>query len=74
MNLIRLLFFYNSRKSGFGLWLFIVANAFLIMKLISADQWFLVITLCSGLLGAGTIADKYLENKKAEKPAQDATK
>lgn len=64
MNLLKLLFFMESRKVGFGLWLFMVANAFLMKHFIDSDRWFLCVTLSTGLLGGGTIADKYLENQK----------
>lgn len=64
MNLLHLLFFRGSRKVSFGLYLFFTANAFLVYKLISSDQWFTCIALVSALIGGGTVADKFLENKK----------
>lgn len=66
MNIIKILGFMESRKVGFGLWLFIVANAFLMYRFIDSDRWFLCITLSTGLLGGGTLADKYLENQKTK--------
>lgn len=68
MNLLNLLVFRASRKVGFGLWLFICACFFLVGKLISAEQWFLAVTLSSTLIGGGTVADKFLANKGDEKP------
>lgn len=65
MNLLTLLLFKNSRKVAFGLWLFMVCNAWLVMKLISADQWMLTIALCSGLIGGGTVADTWLSKKQS---------
>lgn len=64
MNLLKLLFFQGSRKVGFGLWLFIIANIYLWIKLISADQWMNVVLLVTALTGGGTVADKWLDSKK----------
>lgn len=64
MNILTLLLFKNSRKVGFGVWLFIVCNVWLVMKLINADQWMLTIALCSGLIGGGTVADTWLSKKR----------
>jgi hypothetical protein len=63
MNLLQLLLFTGSRKVSFGLYLFCVSNAFLIYKLISSDQWFTCIALCTALIGGGTVADRFLETK-----------
>jgi hypothetical protein len=65
MNLLNLLMFKNSsRKVSFAVWLFIVASAYLWIKLISADQWMNCVLLVTALTGGGTIADKWLEAKK----------
>jgi hypothetical protein len=64
MNLINLLLFKGSRKVSFAIWLFITANAYLWIKLISADQWMNCVLLVTALCGGGTIADRWLENKK----------
>ncbi len=64
MNLYKLLVFKDSRKVGFGLWLFIVSNVYLIRHLITSQDWFTAIALCSALIGGGTLGDKILENQK----------
>jgi hypothetical protein len=64
MNLLQLLWFRGSRKVGFGLWLFLVGNIYLVMKLINSEQWFTVVCLSSALVGGGTAFDRWLENKK----------
>jgi hypothetical protein len=66
MNLLHLLFFKGSRKVAFGIWLFLTANAYLFLKLISSEQWFTCICLTSALIGGGTVADKFLEAKKVQ--------
>lgn len=66
MNLLHLLLWRGSRKVSLAVWLFIVANIYLWIKLISADQWMNVVMLVTALCGGGTIADKWLENKKNE--------
>lgn len=70
MNLLHLLLFKGSRKVSFGLYLFAVANAYLIKHLISSDQWFTCVCLTSALIGGGTIADKYMDAKKPDVPKQ----
>lgn len=72
MNLLHLLLFKgSSRKVSFALWLFIVASAYLWIKLISADQWMNCVLLVTALTGGGTIADKWLEqNKKPGNPGK----
>lgn len=70
MHLFQLLIFKGSRKVSFAVWLFIVANAYLVMKLISSSEWFTCIALCSGLIGAGTVADRFLEGTKGKAPAE----
>jgi hypothetical protein len=64
MNLLKLLSFYGSRKVSFAVWLFIVASAYLWIKLITADQWMNCVLLTTCLCGGGTIADRWLEAKK----------
>lgn len=63
MNLLKILFGYGSRKVTFGWHLFIVANLFLVYKLISSDQWFTAIGLVSVLIGGGTLGDAYFKSK-----------
>ncbi len=64
MNLYKLLVFKDSRKVGFGLWLFIAANVYLVRHLITSQDWFTAIALCSALIGGGTLGDKMLENQR----------
>ena len=66
MNILSILLFKDSRKVGFGLWLFIVSNVWLFMKLINSDEWMFVIALTSGLVGGGTVADAWLKNKQSK--------
>lgn len=68
MNLVHLLFFKGSRKVGLGLWLFIVANVYLVRHYITSDNWFTCICLTSALVGGGTIADAYLKKGDTPKP------
>lgn len=67
MNLLNILLFKDSRKVAFGLWLFIVCNVWLFRKLITSDEWMFVIALCSGLVGGGTIADRFIAMKQGSK-------
>jgi len=70
-KLVMLLAFENSRKVGFGLWLFIAAGIFLVKGLIDADKWILCIGLVTALIGGGTIADAWMGKKvgKNDPPA-----
>lgn len=65
MNLLQLLLWKGSRKVSFAIYLFLVANAFLVYKLVSSDQWFTCIALCTALVGGGTLGDKLIEARKA---------
>jgi hypothetical protein len=73
MNLLNILLFKDSRKVAFGLWLFIVCNVWLFLKLINSDEWMFVVALCSGLVGGGTVMDAYLRTKTSKAP-NDAPK
>jgi hypothetical protein len=64
MNLLHLLLWRGSRKVSFGIYLFVVANVYLYIKLISSEQWFTCVCLTTALIGGGTVADKFLEAKK----------
>lgn len=74
MKLLDILLFKDSRKVGFGLYLFIVSNLWLFKKLIDADQWMWTIALASGLVGGGTVLDTYLGKKKLEDVTKDTSK
>jgi inosine-uridine nucleoside N-ribohydrolase len=67
MKFLKMLAFLDGRKVGFGLWLFIVACAFLMKKLIASSDWITCVILASGLVGGGTVADKWLSSKSEEK-------
>lgn len=64
MKLFKFILFMESRKVGFGLWIFLTSTYFLTQSLITADNWLLCVFLSTSLLGGGTIADKYLEVQK----------
>lgn len=66
MNLLHLLSFKGSRKVAFGIWLFIVANAYLWFKVIQSSDWMTCIALCTALIGGGTLGDKFLASKSSE--------
>ncbi len=47
----------QSRKVAFGIWLFIVANAFKARTDMPWDVWMKCVMLCTALIGLGTILD-----------------
>lgn len=53
---------------GFGLHVFIVSGVFLTVGKITAGDWLTCVFLSSGLIGGGTISDKWLEIKNKETP------
>jgi len=67
MKFLKLLSFQESRKVAFGLWVFIVANLFMIQKLIVSGDWVTCMILAASLVGGGTVADKWLSSKAEEK-------
>ena len=67
MQILKLLLFSNSRKVGFGLWLFITATVLLCNKFVGANEWMICAALSATLVGGGTVLDGYLNIKKAEK-------
>ncbi len=62
-KIINILFFNESRKVCFGIWLFITSTLLLGKSLITADQWILCSTAASILIGGGTVADTWLSKK-----------
>lgn len=68
-KLLMILFFEESRKVCFGLWLFIVATTLLFFKLIDSNAWMLCAGLSTGLVGGGTLGDKFLDMKKGASAA-----
>jgi hypothetical protein len=63
VNLLKLFFFEGSRKVAFGLWLFAIANVFLIRQFIKSDEWMTCVIFSSVLVGGGTVADSWLRLK-----------
>lgn len=61
----------DSRKVGFGWWLFIVATVLLREKHIDANDWTFCMIAASTLIGGGTLGDSYINAKiKGAAPAQ----
>jgi hypothetical protein len=75
IKILKILMFDESRKVGFGLWLFIVAS-YLLLKgsLITSEQWMTCMVMCSVLIGGGTVADSFLKIKKDGGPSADQPK
>ncbi len=67
-RLLNLLFLGDSRKVGFGLQIFIVSGVFLAVGKITAGDWLTCVFLSSGLIGGGTLGDRWLEIKNKETP------
>ena len=72
-SLLHHIFNANSRKVGFGWWVFIVATygAFFARlsdskPVIDASNWLLCVGIASGLIGGGTVADSWIAKKKNE--------
>lgn len=55
---IHILALGESRKAGFGVWLFIVANVFLKTGKIDAGVWLKCVFVSGALIGFGSILDK----------------
>lgn len=66
------IFYPDSRKVGFGWWLFIFSTygAFFgkvaDKPMLDASTWLICVALSSGLIGGGTIADAKLELEQAK--------
>lgn len=58
-----ILFLQDSRKVGFGLWGFIIASALIWRGKLDGAQWIEAYVLSSALVGGGTVADKWLDQK-----------
>lgn len=74
------IFYPDSRKTGFGWWLFIVASlgTFFLHKAngdpkLDASTWLLCVSIAGALIGGGTLADGKLE-LEAAKVALEAAK
>lgn len=62
-KLIRIVFFEDSRKVGFGVILFGISTWLLMQKLIDANNWMICMALSATLIGGGTVADNWLKVK-----------
>ncbi|HYF34344.1 MAG TPA: hypothetical protein VD994_03550 [Prosthecobacter sp.] len=63
-NILLILLFENSRKVGFGLWLFIVATILLLKgRLIDGDSWMLCAMASGAMITGGTMFDNYMKTK-----------
>lgn len=72
-KLFMILFFEESRKVSFGVWLFAVATALLCHnKLIDSTDWMMCAGLASGLVGGGTLADSWMKKKPDAPPSPAA--
>jgi hypothetical protein len=60
-KIVEILAFNESRKVGFGMWLFIVACVFLVKGFIDSDKWMICAGCASALVGGGTVADAWLK-------------
>ena len=65
-SLLHHIFNADSRKVGFGWWVFITATTLLAKAhLITADQWMECVMLSTALIGGGTLLDSYIGKKYA---------
>ncbi len=65
IGLLKILLFNESRKAGFGLWLFVVSTTMVFMGgLIDSEKWMLCVALTTTLIGGGTLADKWMNIKE----------
>jgi len=65
----------NSRKVGFGWWLFIVATWLLVHKHIDGGMWQACVLMSGALVGGGTMGDRWLQGKlDAAKPIDSKPK
>jgi hypothetical protein len=63
IKILKILLFDESRKVGFGLWLFIAACLLLWRHVIVGDQWMDCMIMCSILIGGGTVSDKWMATR-----------
>jgi hypothetical protein len=74
-SLLHHVFNSDSRKVGFGWWVFIVSTygAFFARlsdsrPLLEASDWLMCVALASGLIGGGTVADAWISKVKPTSP------
>ena len=71
-SILHHIFNSDSRKVGFGWWVFIIASwgAFFAKcgaggkPLLEASDWLLCVAMSSGLIGGGTVADAWINKAK----------
>lgn len=69
MNLLKSLWYSNSRKVAFGLLLFLTSSLLLVFKFVQTSDWMNCVFLCTALIGGGTLGDAYMSAKlKAREP------
>ena len=75
VKILKILMFDESRKVGFGLWLFLAAS-YLLMKgaHITSEQWMTCMVMCSVLIGGGTVADSFMKMKNGGGKSADQPK
>lgn len=63
-SLLHHIFNADSRKVGFGWWVFIVATYMLAKAhIITSEQWMECVMLSTALIGGGTLLDTFLAGK-----------
>lgn len=80
-SLLHHIFNADSRKVGFGWWVFIVASygtffarimdGVVSRPVLESSDWLMCVALASGLIGGGTVADAWINKvkpPKAEEP------
>lgn len=67
-KIVDVLLFNESRKVCFGVYLFVVSNAFLWFKVIQSGDWMACIALSTALVGGGTLGDAYFKSKSQSLP------
>ena len=65
---LSVLFLQDSRKVGFGMWVFITATVLIVIHRIDGNQWITCVGMSTVLIGGGTLGDKWL-GKKEDKVA-----
>lgn len=82
-SLLHHIFNADSRKVGFGWWVFIVSsygafftkvsNGVVSRPILEASDWLLCVAMASGLIGGGTVADSWLNRAKPGVGGNDPT-
>ncbi len=61
-SLLHHIFNADSRKVGFGWWLFIVSTTLLWETRLDSATWQTCVLMSTALIGGGTVADGWLKN------------